>query len=276
MRHRSNYSIFRSPMHGFTLIELLVVISIIALLLSIIMPALGKVKYTAKETICRTNIRQWALISNVYAMDFNGRFPSFPSPRVANIWDVSSEFITYSGEYQLPSMANPEPCMMTTYGMVDNKLKYCPLAPGDTVRNIETYMDIWQDQGLSVLIGYSWWVPRATAGGTRATAKFPPDHPLKTTDRYISSRPIITDVMLAHGNAGPDGYATEPKPYPYVIEENMETVLQGKLPFNAFYTTHNQNGKLKKINMGFGDTHVESQKVSEIRNRYSGYYKNYY
>ncbi len=42
---------------GFTLIELLVVISIIAVLMSILMPALGKVREQAKSTICRSRLR---------------------------------------------------------------------------------------------------------------------------------------------------------------------------------------------------------------------------
>lgn len=60
---------------GFTLIELLVVIAIIALLLSIIMPALGKAKIFAQEIICKTNLHQYHIATEVYANDFKDRFP---------------------------------------------------------------------------------------------------------------------------------------------------------------------------------------------------------
>ena len=52
---------------GFTLIELLVVIAIIALLLSILTPALQTVKERAKRTICKSNLHQWILGISAYA-----------------------------------------------------------------------------------------------------------------------------------------------------------------------------------------------------------------
>jgi len=60
---------------GFTLIELLVVIAIIALLLSILMPALTKVKEHAKTVICASNLRQWNIIVKFFADDHNDKFP---------------------------------------------------------------------------------------------------------------------------------------------------------------------------------------------------------
>lgn len=59
---------------GFTLIELLVVIAIIALLMSIMLPALGKVKTMAQSVICRSNIRQWAVIWEQYTDLNDGYF----------------------------------------------------------------------------------------------------------------------------------------------------------------------------------------------------------
>ena len=261
---------------GFTLIELLVVIAIIALLMSIVMPALGKAKYIAKEILCRSNLRQWALSSNVYAHDSDSKLPSFPVSRSGvNVWDVSAEFVTFDGEYQtywdgsaVRTMPDPQSCVMAEYGMTEPELKYCPLASPDTKDNIEQYMDIWEADGITLLIGYNWWVPRLAGG-----VEFLSDHPEKTTDKHLSTRPIITDVVLAHGAVGPD-YITDLDPY--IVETDLEAVLYGLLAGDGVYTTHHRNGQLQKINMGFGDTHVETQNVSGIENHHSGHYKNYY
>ena len=59
---------------GFTLIELLVVISVIALLLSILLPALQKVKQHARTVACLSNLKQWGLYFSMYTDDNNGNF----------------------------------------------------------------------------------------------------------------------------------------------------------------------------------------------------------
>lgn len=59
---------------GFTLIELLVVVSVIALLLAILMPSLGKARALAKRVGCGNNLRQLTLAWTEYLNDHEGRF----------------------------------------------------------------------------------------------------------------------------------------------------------------------------------------------------------
>ena len=59
---------------AFTLVELLVVIAIIALLMSILLPALGRVRRQAKDVICETNLHQWGICFGMYADDWDGKF----------------------------------------------------------------------------------------------------------------------------------------------------------------------------------------------------------
>ena len=59
---------------GFTLIELLVVISIIAMLLAILMPALNKVKKIAMRVVCATNLKGMGTAQMVYGQDYDDDF----------------------------------------------------------------------------------------------------------------------------------------------------------------------------------------------------------
>jgi prepilin-type N-terminal cleavage/methylation domain-containing protein len=68
-----------SDRKGFTLIELLVVVSIIALLVSILMPALGKARRQTRRVVCTARMTQYALATNLYVQDNGGYVPALLS-----------------------------------------------------------------------------------------------------------------------------------------------------------------------------------------------------
>jgi len=65
----------REKKTGFTLIELLVVVSIIALLVSILLPALSKARVQARIVTCSSNLRQLGIGVSMYMSGSNDHYP---------------------------------------------------------------------------------------------------------------------------------------------------------------------------------------------------------
>lgn len=93
-----------SRLHAFTLIELLVVISVIALLISILLPALGKARESARRAICLNNMRQQYVGIAAYAGDYKNHMPNsskYPwTTSRMSIGDVyNASFVNYANNY---------------------------------------------------------------------------------------------------------------------------------------------------------------------------------
>ena len=103
----------RKNWRAFTLVELLVVIGIISILMSILFPALARVRHQALLTSCGSNLRQLGIMLHTYAANNRGLFPA----RVNNNYNYILMY--YQGD---------DRDLFRPYARLDN-LFACPYSP---------------------------------------------------------------------------------------------------------------------------------------------------
>ncbi|MHC4313894.1 MAG: type II secretion system protein [Planctomycetota bacterium] len=239
---------------GFTLVELLVAISIISLLMAMLMPVLGKVRYRARTLQCMVNQREVVNAANYFTLDNDGRYPeSVATIGIGGRWNWQEPTMLTGYRKRSPKLYRSMSEYLASYIKDADKL-FCPNAPekykylqeawdaGDDWDNPDTPPTV--DSVIGTYCFY--WNYIGFLEGSSSTYKGPQN----SSDGPQISKLLVSDYF---GSCEEFGNATV-TPGTYVSSAYWSCLKSEKVNLNTIAV---------KLHAGYTDGHVESYNPSE-------------
>lgn len=224
---------------GFTLIELLVVVSIIALLVAILLPFLGRARESAMDVICQSNLRQLGIAQASFAGDNNGKFAN------SDEWVWNSNRLpdgTDFAQYRLdPTRHNAtEEGTLFPYTN-DTALYLCPVAEQTIPRISEQYRSRWLGDRLVRSYTMNWNVGEKI---------FETSEGLRTLDDI--KQPSDLAVVCEEQTFVVQGLNSWPMQDGTMIARNVYSSFQDGDSFATFHGRLGSNGRVSQTDRNNG------------------------
>jgi prepilin-type N-terminal cleavage/methylation domain-containing protein len=247
---------------GFTLIELLVVVAIIALLIAILLPSLGKARELSNRSVCAANLKGIVQSMNVYGADNSDNYPTVKSPSTSGSTSLAT------GAYVMTSSGQ----LQSTVDLVFRN-NYYPSAANSVppIGATNVYANLW----ILVLRGDV--SPKSYICKSDSASAPAPVNPSGSTsyyDNFSDPRSVSYSVAYPYSSTGQIGRwwsATIDASLP-VMSDLAPQKGKGPAPVRAPDATtldkaansflHQTDGQ----NVAFGDNHVEFARLPNVGN----------